>query len=102
MTASHSLVISPPFRHNAPLSKKTKNRRLISVGYFLLQTNHSSKRPGFVPDRYLLKIDSCCREESKKMGQFFAYATVITVKEMTMSHNVTPNTSRVELRKTLR
>ncbi len=35
------------------------------------------------------------------MGQFFAYATVITVKENDMSHNVTPNTSRVELRKTL-
>ncbi len=34
------------------------------------------------------------------MGQFFAYATVITVRRMTMSHNVTPNTSRVELRKT--
>ncbi len=56
----------------------TKNRRFISVGYFLLQTNIHTKRPGFVPDRYLLKIDSFVAEESKKMGQFFAYATVIT------------------------
>jgi hypothetical protein len=35
------------------------------------------------------------------MGQFFAYVAVITVKEITMSHNATPKTSRVELRKTL-
>jgi hypothetical protein len=35
------------------------------------------------------------------MGQFFAYALAFTVKGITMSHNATPNTSRVELRKTL-
>ncbi len=54
----------------------TKNRRLISVGYFLLQPIIHTKRPGFVPDRYLLKIAVVVAEESKKMGQFFAYATV--------------------------
>jgi hypothetical protein len=35
------------------------------------------------------------------MGQFFAYALAFTVKGITMSHNATPKTSRVELRKTL-
>jgi hypothetical protein len=35
------------------------------------------------------------------MGQSFAYALAFTVKGITMSHNATPKTSRVELRKTL-
>ncbi|XPE56104.1 hypothetical protein ACNKHW_12765 [Shigella flexneri] len=55
----------PPFQAQcAAVKKMTKNRRLVSVGYFFaLKTDHSYQEAGLRTriGGYLLKIDSCCR-----------------------------------------
>ncbi|QPN38477.1 membrane protein YoeI [Salmonella enterica] len=50
--------------------------------FFASNTSFNTKRPGFVPDRYLLKKSTVVvAEESRKWGNFFAYATAFAVKE---------------------
>jgi hypothetical protein len=45
-------------RCNQMNNRRFKRRRLFFCMY---ETKLKTKRPGFVPDRYLLKSDSCCR-----------------------------------------
>jgi hypothetical protein len=62
--------------------QKETNRRdfKASVIFCFREILIQNKRPGFVPDRYLQKSTVVVAEEIQKMGQFFAYATVFTVK----------------------
>ncbi|WP_332684151.1 hypothetical protein, partial [Escherichia coli] len=54
--------LSPPYPPHGAAEKKAKKPDVSSASViFCFKPIIHTKRPGFVPDRYLLKIDSCCR-----------------------------------------
>ncbi|MBP1520956.1 membrane protein YoeI [Salmonella enterica subsp. enterica serovar Worthington] len=48
---------------------------------FASNTSFNTKRPGFVPDRYLLKNRQLLSLRNPENGAIFAYATAFAVKE---------------------
>ncbi|UJL40847.1 membrane protein YoeI [Salmonella enterica subsp. enterica serovar Infantis] len=58
-------------------NRRFNTRRL----FFASNTSFNTKRPGFVPDRYLLKNRQLLSLRNPENGAIFAYATAFAVKE---------------------